>query len=155
MERISISLEEGLVEQFEQYLTQRGYRNRSEAIRDLIRDRLESERVEQQRSSHCVGTLTYVYNHEERELSRRLTHAQHHHHNVAVSTLHVHLDHDNCLETVVVSGPTEQVTAFANTIIAEPGVRHGKLNVIPVDAQTLSHQHGGTEQQHSHSRPQT
>ncbi|WP_426415077.1 nickel-responsive transcriptional regulator NikR [Aestuariirhabdus sp. LZHN29] len=155
MERISISLEEGLVDQFEHYLRQRGYRNRSEAIRDLIRDRLETERVTQKRSTHCVGTLTYVFNHEERELARRLTHVQHHHHDVAVSTLHVHLDHDNCMETVVLNGPTDQVEAFANSIISEPGVRHGKLNLIPVDVETQRHQHGSGAHQHTHSRPQT
>ncbi|RRJ83031.1 nickel-responsive transcriptional regulator NikR [Aestuariirhabdus litorea] len=155
MERISISLEEELVAQFEHYLKQRGYRNRSEAIRDLIRDRLEEERIAERRSSHCVGTLSYVFNHEERELARRLTHAQHHHHDVAISTLHVHLDHDNCLETVVVNGPTEQVEAFANRIITEPGVRHGKLNLIPVEEQKQHHTHGHGAHSHRHSRPQT
>ncbi|MEH6473644.1 MAG: nickel-responsive transcriptional regulator NikR [Halopseudomonas sp.] len=155
LERISVSLDEALVEQFESYLQGHGYRNRSEAIRDLIRDKLESERIEQDSASHCIGTLTYVFNHHERELARRLTHVQHHHHDVAVSTLHVHLDHDNCMETVVVNGPTAQVQDFANGIISQPGVRHGKLNLIPVDVQQQSHSHGSDEHHHSHTRPQT
>ncbi len=161
LERISVSLDQGLVEQFEGYLQARGYSNRSEAIRDLIRDKLEQERIEQEVASHCIGTLTYVFNHEERELARRLTHVQHHHHDVAVSTLHVHLDHDNCLETVVLNGPTAQVEAFANAIISESGVRHGKLNLIPVEHQHQSHSHGADSHghvhrsSHSHIHPQT
>ncbi len=155
LERISVSLDEDLTAQFEDYLQARGYRNRSEAIRDLIREKLESERIEQTDDGHCIGTLTYVFNHHERELARRLTHTQHHHHDVAVSTLHVHLDHDNCMETVVVNGPTSQVKEFANTIISQPGVRHGKLNVIPAQVQKQSHHHGSSSHQHSHTKPQT
>ncbi len=155
MERITISLDEELVSQFEAYLKQRNYKNRSEAIRDMIRDTLENERMAKSESSHCVGTLSYVFNHEERELARRLTHAHHHHHDVSVSTLHVHLDHDNCLESVVVNGPTQQVKEFANAVISQPGVRHGKLNLIPVDVQQEAHHHGSEAHRHTHTRPQT
>lgn len=155
MERITISLDEELVSQFEAYRQRRGYQNRSEAIRDMIRSTLESDRMESTRSSHCVGTLSYVFNHEERELARRLTHAHHHHHDVSISTLHVHLDHDNCLETVVVSGPTRQVEEFANAVISQPGVRHGRLNLIPVEVEQEHHHHGSTAHRHSHTHPQT
>lgn len=124
MERITISLDEELISQFEEYLKRRNYKNRSEAIRDMIRDTLEADRMEHADTGHCVGTLTYVFNHEERELARRLTHAHHHHHDVSISTLHVHLDHENCLEAVVVNGPTKQVEEFANAVITQPGVRH-------------------------------
>ncbi len=159
LERISVSLDEDLTAQFEQYLQARGYKNRSEAIRDLIREKLESERIEDADDGHCIGTLTYVFNHHERELARRLTNTQHHHHDVAVSTLHVHLDHDNCMETVVVNGSTRQVKAFANSIISQPGVRHGKLNVIPAEVEQDSHHHGSANEnsshQHSHTKPQT
>ena len=155
MQRITISLDEALVAQFEQYLARRHYRNRSEAVRDLIREKLEAERVESDRAAHCVGTLTYVFNHNERELARRLTHEHHHHHDVAVSTLHVHLDHDNCLEAVVVNGPTAQVRAFADAVVTQPGVRHGRLNLIPVDVAQESHAHGSAPHRHTHARPQT
>ena len=155
MERITISLDEELVSQFEAYRQRRGYQNRSEAIRDMIRGTLESDRMESTRSSHCVGTLSYVFNHEQRELARRLTHAHHHHHDVSISTLHVHLDHDNCLETVVVSGPTRQVEEFANAVISQPGVRHGRLNLIPAEVEQEHHHHGSTAQRHGHTHPQT
>lgn len=155
MERITISLDTELAGEFDQFAKQHGYLNRSEAIRDLIRQKLETERLEQTDKGYCVGTITYVYNHEERELARRLTQAQHAHHDLAVSTLHVHLDHDNCLETVVVDGPTQQVRAFANEVIARPGVRHGKLYLIPVDVQEKVHEHGHGRGRHSHRSPHT
>ena len=155
MERMTISLDEALAGEFDQFIKQHGYRNRSEAVRDLIRLKLESERLERQQTGECIGTLTYVYNHEERELSRRLTTLQHEHHDLAISTLHVHLDHDNCLETVVVQGKTRQVRAFADTIIARPGVRHGELYLIPVDVEDHTHSHGNGQQRHSHRSPHT
>ena len=155
MERITISLDEELVSQFEEYLKQRNYKNRSEAIRDMIRDTLEADRMAKSDDGHCIGTLTYVFNHEERELARRLTHAHHHHHDVSISTLHVHLDHENCLETVVVNGPVSEVKEFANAVITQPGVRHGKLNLIPVEVEQEHHHHGGSAHKHSHTHPQT
>ena len=155
MERMTISLDEALAGEFDQFIKQHGYRNRSEAVRDLIRLKLESERLERQQTGDCVGTLTYVYNHEERELSRRLTTLQHEHHDLAISTLHVHLDHDNCLETVVVQGKTRQVRDFADAIIARPGVRHGELYLIPVDVAGRTHSHGEGQQRHSHRSPHT
>jgi len=155
MERITISLDKELAEEFDWFSKQHGYLNRSEAIRDLIRQKLETQRLEQVEKGYCVGTITYVYNHEERELARRLTQVQHAHHDLAVSTLHVHLDHDNCLETVVVNGPTKQVRAFADEVIARPGVRHGKLYLIPVDVEDNVHEHGRGRGRHSHRSPHT
>jgi CopG family nickel-responsive transcriptional regulator len=157
MHRITISLDENLVAQFERYLDGRGYQNRSEAIRDLIREKLEAERLEQGEEDHCVGTLTYIYNHTERELSRRLTQAQHRHHDIAVSTVHVHLDHDHCMETVMMRGPTAEVREFANATIAQPGVRHGKLHLIPVQVEEGEHSHGAPDNSkpHAHARPRT
>ena len=155
MERITISLDTELAEEFDRFSKQHGYLNRSEAIRDLIRQKLEAQRLEQDDQGYCVGTLTYVYNHQERELASRLTRAQHAHHDLAVSTLHVHLDHDNCLETVVVNGPTSQVRAFADEVIARPGVRHGELYLIPVNEEEGVHEHGHGRRRHSHRSPHT
>jgi CopG family transcriptional regulator, nickel-responsive regulator len=155
MERITISLDSALAEDFDRFTSAHGYRNRSEAIRDLIRQKLESERLEQHSEGDCVGTLTYIYNHEERELSRRLTQVQHDHHDLAVSTLHIHLDHDNCLETVVVMGGIHQVRRFADSVISRPGVRHGKLYLVPVDVEDSKHTHGQKKNAHSHHSPHT
>lgn len=155
MERITISLDSDLARQFDAYINERGYRNRSEAIRDLIRETLGAERLETGgTTAHCIGTLTYVYNHHERELAARLTQAQHHHHDLALSTLHVHLDHDNCMETVVLRGATDEVRQFADSVKSRAGVRHGHLYLVPVEVETSSHPHGhGHQHAHVHSRP--
>jgi CopG family nickel-responsive transcriptional regulator len=82
-----------------------------------------------------VATVSYVYNHHERQLASRLASSQHAHHGLSLSTLHVHLDHDNCLETVVLRGPQAEVRAFAESLIAERGVRHGKIHIVPVEVE--------------------
>lgn len=133
MERYTISVEDELAAKFDAFIQAQGYKNRSEAVRDLIRDKLEQERQEVQPDSECVGTLSYVYNHHERDLARRLTQTHHGHHDLSVSTLHVHLDHDNCLENVVLKGKTPDVQAFADSIISQPGVKHGRLFIIGTD----------------------
>jgi CopG family nickel-responsive transcriptional regulator len=155
MQRMSITLDDQLIMDFEKFLEQRGYRNRSEAIRDLIRARLDTERLRQSPGGDCVASLTYVYNHDERELAHRLAQAHHHHHDLAVSTLHVHLDHDNCMETVVLRGPVDRVQAFADTVIAQPGVRHGKLYILAVKVREHTHSHGDPRgpQRHVHLEP--
>lgn len=150
MQRMTITLDDPLVAEFEEYLTQRGYSNRSEAIRDLIRARLDAERLSQDPDGDCVANLTYVYNHHERELATRLTRAHHDHHDLAVSTLHVHLDHDHCMETVVLRGPASRVRVFADSVLAQPGVRHGQLSVLPVTVSEQSHDHAGSGHRHSH-----
>ncbi len=103
-----------------------------------------------------VGTLSYVFNHHERQLASRLAAMHHEHHDVTVSAMHAHLDHDNCLETVILRGPTQTVLQFAESVIAEKGVRHGKISVIPVDSDAHSHSHGpGRGHKHTHARPRT
>ncbi len=144
MHRLTISLDESLAEAFDQFAEAHGYQNRSEAVRDLIRDRLEQERLQGPQSQHCIASVSYIYNHHERELASRLVSLQHAHHDLSMSTMHVHLDHEECMETVVLRGHVEAVSSFADALIAERGVRHGKVNLIPVDAVVAvpgSHQH--------------
>jgi CopG family nickel-responsive transcriptional regulator len=147
MERFTISLDESLAQAFDSLIRERGYANRSEAVRDMIRSELENRRLERKDATHCIASLSYVYNHHERRLAERLTDLQHHAHDMVVSSMHVHLDHDNCLETVFLRGHTGEVRAFAEKLTAERGVRHGALNLIPVETETLH--------QHVHSRPHT
>jgi len=154
MERITISLDTDLAQQFDSYINERGYRNRSEAVRDLIRDTLGAQSLKEEKSAYCIGTLTYVYNHHERELASRLTQAQHRHHDLALSTLHVHLDHDNCMETVVLRGTTDEVQQFADSVKSRPGVRHGHLYLVPAEVEKSTHAHGqGHRHEHVHSKP--
>ena len=141
MERFTISLDEALASQFDQLIAARGYSNRSEAVRDLIRGAIESDRLRETPAGHCVANLSYVYNHHERELAERLTGLQHDHHDLTVAAMHSHLDHDNCLESVILKGATADVRQFADALMAERGVRHGKLNLVSVEVEQR-HAHG-------------
>jgi CopG family transcriptional regulator, nickel-responsive regulator len=153
MERITMSLDTALAELFDAFIKERGYNNRSEAMRDLIRQQLEKERLEKSDDGHCVASLSYVYNHHELELASRITRVHHKHHELHLSSTHVHLDHDHCLEIALLRGSVKEIRSFANAVMAERGVRHGKLNMVPVDLSEASHSHGGHP--HVHSRPMT
>jgi len=152
MERFTISLDESLARQFDELIAARGYVNRSEAVRDLIRGAIEQDRQRAAPSGHCVANLSYVYNHHERELAERLTGLQHDHHDLTVAAMHTHLDHDHCLETVILKGLTAEVRQFADALTAERGVRHGQLNVIALEAEH-HHAHDAQGEDHVHYRP--
>lgn len=134
MQRITMSIDERLARDFDRLIVQRGYSSRSEAMRDLLRREVESQRGARNPRTHCVATLSCVYNRHERQLGERLAQAQHAHHDLVVSSTRVALDHENCLETVILKGPTAAVRAFADRLQAERGVRHGQLNLVPVEA---------------------
>ena len=149
MERITISLDESLAQDFDRLIARRGYANRSEAVRDLLRRELEAGRAAEG-TGHCVANLSYVYNHHERDLGERLTGAQHDHHDLCVATMHAHLDHEACLESVILKGPVASVRAFAQSVMAERGVRHGALNLVSVRlGRAESHSHHA-EHHHGH-----
>jgi CopG family nickel-responsive transcriptional regulator len=94
--------------------------------------------------------LAYVYDHETRELSQRLTRSQHRHHDLQVATLHVHLDHDSCLEVSVLRGPVKAVRTLADETVSQRGVRHGHLHLVPADCARTRHSHGGGPHEHEH-----
>jgi len=154
MERFTISLDAGLATAFDELIRAKGYENRSEAVRDLLRQQLGQHQLQRDDAPYCIAALSYIYNHHERELAERLMALHHKHHDLTVSTMHAHLDHDNCMETVILRGPTQAVRSFGEAIQAERGVRHGVLNVVPADLQTGGHQHHrGAHPTHIHSRP--
>jgi CopG family nickel-responsive transcriptional regulator len=158
MQRITVTVDEDLSKEFQAFMVRRGYSNRSEAFRDLLRDRIERDRFAEASAPACVGCLTYVYGHSERQLPRRLVEAQHARHDLTVTTLHLHLDHENCMEAVILRGPTEEVTAFAAGVTAQRSVRHGHLWLVPVVLEEGSHPrhgHGTSGEPHLHSRPTT
>jgi CopG family nickel-responsive transcriptional regulator len=126
LQRIGVAIDGDLLEKFDNLINRRGYSNRSEAFRDLIRTELVNERS-QQPSTPVVGTVTLLYNHHVRLLGEKLTALQHEYHHSILSTLHVHLDHDNCLEVIVVQGRAADVQKVADLLIAAKGVKHGKL----------------------------
>jgi len=124
--RFGMSIDDQLLEQFDRLIGQKGYLNRSEAIRDLIRSSLVEQKW-QAGDEETVGTVTLVYNHHVRDLSDRLTEQQHIHHHRIISALHVHLDAHNCLEVLVVRGKAREVQQIADELIGVKGVKHGKL----------------------------
>ncbi len=124
--RFGVSIDANLLRQFDQLIAEKGYHNRSEAVRDLMRDALV-EREWSQEDRETVGTVTLVYNHHTRDLSDKLTEHQHSHHQAIVSVLHVHLDVHNCLEVAVVRGSAQEVRRLADELIGTKGVKHGKL----------------------------
>jgi len=123
--RFGVSLDHHLLEGFDRLIQNKKYVNRSEAIRDLIRNQLVDE--EWKLGDKVVGTITIVYDHDVRELGETLAHLQHHYHKAVKSTLHVHLDERNCMEVMVVVGKGASVKAIADRLIGTKGVKHGKL----------------------------
>jgi CopG family nickel-responsive transcriptional regulator len=151
MERITISMSDKFAAELASFVKDYGYENRSEAVRDLARLGLERARIGHDSAGQCVATLTYVFNHHTRELSRRLTGAHHAHHDLQVATMHVHLDHDQCLEVAVLRGEVSGVREFSKAVIAERGVRYGQVSFVPVSIETESHAHAGLRHTHDHS----
>lgn len=135
--RFGISIEQTLLEHFDRLITEKGYGNRSEAIRDLIRGALVEAQVAHEQTAKTVGTVTLVYDHHTRDLAERLTEHQHAHHNAVVSTLHVHLDAHHCLEVIVVRGSAGQVRRLADELIGTRGVKHGRLVLTTADPSTV------------------
>ena len=128
LSRIGVAIETDLLAEFDALIARRGYPSRSEAFRDLIRDALIQESAAAA-NTQVVGTITLVYAHRVRLLSEKLTSFQHAFHHVMLSTLHVHLDHDNCLEVVVVRGKAAEVRKIADALISMKGVKHGRLTI--------------------------
>jgi CopG family nickel-responsive transcriptional regulator len=130
MQRVTITIEGDLLAEVDALVVSRGYQNRSEAVRDLARAGLR-QMQSPTGNEPCVAALVYVYDHERRDLPNRLAHEFHHHHDLAVSTLHVHLDAKSCLEVAVLKGAAGAVRHMADHVTAERGVRHGQLVVLP------------------------
>jgi CopG family nickel-responsive transcriptional regulator len=126
--RFGVSIPDTLLKDFDRLISQKGYQNRSEAIRDLIRDSLVKEEWREGKKE-MVGTIALVYSHHTRELSRMLTRMQHDHYKTILSTLHIHLDEYNCLEVLVVRGRAEDLQKIGDRLIGRKGVKHGKLSL--------------------------
>src|SRR5262245_20766091 len=155
MQRVTVTLDDQLMADLDRIIAARGYQNRSEAIRDLARSGLEQAAVEVAGSRHCVAALVYVYDHEARELPKRLTRGFHEHHDLSQATLHVHLAEASCLEVTVRKCRGAEVQAFADHVIAERGARHGHVVFVPTgDAGAHTHTHGHShELDHAHAPP--
>ncbi|MEW6439794.1 MAG: nickel-responsive transcriptional regulator NikR [bacterium] len=132
--RFGVSISAVLLERFDSHISKKGYVNRSEAIRDLIRKHLVEAEWEQG-DKETLGTLTILYNHHVRELADRLDDFQHEHYDHVISTLHVHLDEQNCLEVMVLRGLPAEIRSLADHILGVKGVKHGQLVMTSLGAE--------------------
>jgi len=126
--RFGVSIEENLLKKFDRLISRKGYQNRSEALRDLIRESLVQEEWEEGKKE-TVGTIAIVYSHHTRELSRTLTDMQHRYYRSILSSLHIHLDEHNCLEVLVVRGKGAEIKKISDRLIGTKGVKHGRLSL--------------------------
>ena len=133
MQRFTISLDDKLAEEFDAWIAERSYPNRSEAVRDLFRSELERSSQQADGADDCVASLSYVYNRHELDVAKRLTTLHHDNHDLLTSSMHVPLDHEYRLETLALRGSAPAVRQFADLLCAQRGVRHGKLNLISVE----------------------
>ena len=137
--RIGVSLEDDLLQEFDRLLERRGYEHRSEAIRDLIRETLVAESVDSNKP--VVGTLTLVYDHHVPNLSQKLTEVQHHGGALVLAATHVHLDHNYCLEVIIMKGRSNEIREIADRMLAMRGVELGKLVLTSSGAALHGHKH--------------
>lgn len=147
MQRITITIDTQLYNAIEKLAEARGYQNRSEIIRDLVRAGI-SETDEASLSGDCIASVVYVYDQETRDLPQRLAQAFQRAHDLSVATMRISLDHDSCMEVAVLRGKSKDVQKLANEIIAERGARHGRITMIPATIETTRHRHGD---RHTHA----
>ena len=149
MNRVTIVLDDELLEEVDRMVKVRGYQNRSEAIRDLTRGGLRQagENID---TGECVAALVYAYDHDERDLPKRLAKTFHDHHDVIVSALQVYVDHQSSLQVSVLRGKSVDVRHLADHVIAERGVRYGRLVMVPAEERPETHVHHKGAHRHSH-----
>lgn len=150
MQRITISLDDGLAAALDDFLNARGYQSRSEGLRDIVREAMQRQHQENLAHPDCVANLSYIYNHRVRALASRLSDLQHEHHDLIASTTLIHLDHDNSLESILLKGRTRAVLAFVDMVRTERGVRSSLLNLVGVKpgnhhSNPNAHHHTGHE----------
>ncbi len=131
VERVGVSFEPELLEKFDVMIKNKGYTNRSEAIRDLVRKSIMESEIKAEKGD-VIGTLTFIYDHDEGDVTHKLLHLQHHHHTEISSTTHIHVNEDICLEVLIVKGKAKNVRKLAEIIKALKGVKHGELVVTKV-----------------------
>lgn len=153
--RVGVSIEDDLLESFDRLNSARGYDNRSEAVRDLIRDALVQSRLEApgDKAAEVLGSLTLVYDHHASDLTSQMTELQHQHEGLVVSVLHVHINHDDCMELIALRGRADGVRSLADALLSLKGVKHGKLFVTLPSRAAIGH--GPSPRAHRHPHPKS
>lgn len=147
MERITITIDDELLAQVDLLMAARGHASRSEAIREMLREAARPVQLAEG-TAPCMASLTYVYDHAQRDLPQRLVDAQHAHHSLSIATTHVHFGHDDCLEVAILRGPAAEVRRHADALTAQRGVRHASLHLIPLTGEAREHSHHGHSHRH-------
>lgn len=142
MQRITITIDDALAQEIDKLAQSRGNQNRSEAVRDLVRAGIAHTKSDASATSQCVAAVLYVYDQGTRELPKRIAHAYQDQHDLSVATMRIALDHESCMEVAVLKGRMADVERLAERVIAERGVRHGRLMVIPAEIKRERHSHG-------------
>lgn len=125
--RFGVSIDADLLENFDRLIAERNYENRSEALRDLIRDELVQQKIETQPETQALGSLTLVYDHHSRTLPKEMGEIQHDFHENIISVMHLHVSHDDCLEIIALKGIVLKIVELSNALLSLKGIKHGKL----------------------------
>jgi CopG family nickel-responsive transcriptional regulator len=142
VQRVTLTIDDDLMDSLDRYMEASGHQNRSEAVRDLVRAGLLRQPKVDDSNRRCMAALVYVYDHETRQLSKRLMDDHHSHTDLSIATLHVHIDAETCLEVSLLRGVKSEVDHFAKHVMGERGVRYGQLVVVPASAEGASQEHG-------------
>jgi CopG family nickel-responsive transcriptional regulator len=154
MQRFTISLDDHLATHFVDFIAIKGYVNRSEAVRDLLREKLDKTQLQATRGQPCVATISYVYDDLDQTVSARILTLLHDHHDLVISNMRSQLAHSDCMETVVLKGEMSAVIKLAEQLIASRGARHGNIHVVPLVLGKEVHSHTHTpKKKHTHLKP--
>ena len=154
LSRFGVSVEEILLESFDQLIADQGYDSRSEALRDLMRDALVKSRLEYlPEDAEALASLTLVYDHHATDLNDKMNELQHDNHNLIVSVLHVHVSHDDCMEVIVLRGAVKEIRELSDGLLSLKGVKHGRLFVTLASERIVKQQAGSNGHAHSHKHP--
>jgi CopG family nickel-responsive transcriptional regulator len=151
MQRVTMTIDDDLMAILDKYMEAGGHQNRSEAVRDLVRAGLAKQPEIDDGGRQCMAAMVYVYDHETRQLSKRLMNDHHSHADLSIATLHVHIDAESCLEVSLLRGQKSEVEHFSRHVIGERGVRYGQLVVVPAAAGGHGHEHA-QDREPVHSR---
>lgn len=150
--RFGVSVENDLLENFDESIGARGYATRSEALRDLMRDSLVQSRLEAEPDAGVIGSLTLIYDHHASDLAKQMAERQHDHHDLVISVLHVHVSHDDCMEVIAMRGAARRVRSLANALLALKGVKHGELFITLPTHRITNIRKRSTKKHHTHDR---
>jgi CopG family nickel-responsive transcriptional regulator len=138
--RFGVSIEQDLLENYDRLIAERGYATRSEALRDLIREALIQQKIEMKSDTQALGSLTLVYDHHASNLLQEMTQIQHNFHELILSVMHLHVNHNDCLEVIALRGIVAEIVALANGLLSLKGIKNGKLFItLPSSVINISH----------------